>query len=306
MKKTKKKPTNVAISGSEASAPDNSAPADITQNPEVAEITRYDWDFKALSGPDVSTEQLIACCCYEYARESKTILAHYNEGKPVESFTGGLNYNAEVDGVVRTLPNPFVWLWSPTWGRLFSKPWHDMEEKWRASVIEQYKDGFRHYLPKAFISADSQFMKRGIISRGDGRMGIDREKGRERIAVEIDWSSYTTKEIVESFAEWIEGKRPPGIGRDSDQGRGKDSSWYKMLENLAIMRLLKRATLREMPTEYPQAWRRYGSKPPAKGANDTVESQERELYKRRKKAENDFRRLFPFLPVDERPFSCRD
>jgi hypothetical protein len=110
-------------------------------------------------------------------------------------------------------------------------------------------------------------MKPDILSRCADRSGIDRDTGRERLVVEIDWAFYTNKEILDSFNEWLKADRPRDIGRRSDKGRNKVASWLRKLDNLAVMRLLHHATLAEMRDKFPEAWKRYGPKPPSETEN---------------------------------------
>lgn len=248
----------------------------------------HDWDFSA-----VPHSELAACCYYEYARESPTIRAHYHEGKPIECFPGGLHYNATTDDTLQKLPNPFVWASCRNAEEpFFSRSWQDREPIWRAEIVKAYSaKEIAKGLPPAFMAGDTQFMSARIISRGDRRAGIDTATGRERVVVEIDWAWFTDGEIAEEALKWVKANRPPAIGQHSAQGREKDSGWRAKLDHLAVMRLLRRATLKELPTKFHQAWKMYGPK----GSH--------QLYKMRKAARSDLHQLFPFLPTEEVPFS---
>jgi hypothetical protein len=111
-------------------------PSKTPSQPE--QLNRYDWDFPALKSADVF--EVMACCHFEYARESSSISAHYNGGNSIESYTGGSMYNARVDGILTRRPNPFVWPWSSQkYGRLFVKSWQEMDPTWRTNVRQHYE-----------------------------------------------------------------------------------------------------------------------------------------------------------------------
>lgn len=286
--------------------PDNVVQCKSETANQSEQLNRFDWDFSAVYKADIS--EIIACCFYEYARESSSIMAHYNDGKQIESYSGGLNYFAKVNDIAVTLPNPFVWMWSQSLlGKLFLTPWQEMDLNWRTNVRNHYKENiFESNFPKAFTNGDSLWMKRDILSRGDERAGLDSETGRERIVVEIGWAAHTDIKIINSFRQWVRENRPEGVGKNSDKGRNKENGWNRKLHNLAIMRLLHHAPLSEWPERFPNAWKRY--KPKMKGkhdpaGDDSEESQKRELYKSRTLARCNFHELFPFLPQGETPLS---
>ena len=108
---------------------------------------------------------------------------------------------------------------------------------------------------------------------------------------------------MESFEKWVKANRPSGIGRHSEKGRRKENSWFRKLDNLAIMRLLHHAPLSEWEKAFPDAWKRYGPKVRKMDLEDYADSKNRELYKRRQSALDDFHALFPFLPASEHPVS---
>ncbi len=264
-------------------------------------ISKHDWDFQPLA--KATEREIIACCIYEYARESPSIIAHYEGEAQAPFLPKGFHYAARVNGVLLSLPSPLVWP-AVTGSKLFSYAWQDLNPKWREHVCNDFQSlsagAFR--LP-AFVSADTGRMKQEIISRGDERTGIDCESGRERAAVEIDWAFYTDAEIVDSFKKWVADNRPDKIGFRKRTGRTKATSWLRKLDNLAIMRLLHHSLLADMKECFPVAWHRFGPKERAKG-KDTQDSQERELYARRVEAAQDFYELFPFLPKAEQPLSA--
>jgi len=271
----------------------------VNQRQESRPLTIHDWHFEG-----VPESELVACCFYEFARESPSFNACYNEGKKVESYPGGLHYHARIGGILRTFPNPFVWaVWSGSAEPFFSRPWQDMDQAWRSEISKAYEGEERTKgLPLAFEDGDTQFMQADIISRGGQRGGIDDRNGRERIAIEIDWASFTDKEIADEFKKWVKGYRPLGIGRHSLKGQGKHNEYAAKLRRLGVMRLLNRMTLKEMEQSCPEAWKLYGPNH-SQIRKETTDSHHRELYKMKMEACSDLHELYPFLPKEERPIS---
>src|SRR6266576_3532424 len=97
-------------------------------------LRKFDWDFF-----DVPDEELTACSHYEYARESPSIVRHYADGSRPPEFPQQLTYSATIEGTQVRLPNPFVWIWSPSWGKLFSQPWQEMPAQWRRPISDHYQ-----------------------------------------------------------------------------------------------------------------------------------------------------------------------
>ncbi len=255
-------------------------------------LQRHDWDFS-----DVPDSERIACCFYEYARESPSIRAHYHEGKPLECFPGGLHYYATIDGTLQAFPNPFVWA-SSSYGEepLFSRPWQNREQTWRSEIVSRFSaDEIAKGLPPAFMVGNTQYLPAG-------GHGVNPSTGFQRVVVEINWASFTDKEIAKEALKWVKANRPPGIGRSSARGRGKNNQWVAKLRRLGVMRLLNKFTLKAMPESCPEASRIYGPTD-RQIKNETTESHFRELYKMREAACLDLHELFPFLPKQEAPIS---
>ncbi len=80
----------------------------------------------------------------------------------------------------------------------------------------------------------------------------------ETLLVDIAWECFTNDEIANYFRRWVKHARPKTIPQPNDKGR-KVISWRVALERLGIVRLLHRFPLRELSTECPAAWKRYGT-----------------------------------------------
>jgi hypothetical protein len=281
----------------------------------IQELLQFDWDFRG-----VEDWELVASCHYEFARESKTFVNFYDHQIPFNQYLG-LSYRAKTGGKLLVFPNPFQWPWIGTIGIEMEKsplkfaetPWQSLRTEYREMVANGYEPT-RYITHKGFSRADSVWMAPDIISRGDSRVGLDPEKGIERIAVEIDWAAFDDLQLVASFKEWVTAKRPDerpanrpdGIGEKSQKGKGKFRDWRAKLKRLAVARLLSRCTLKQLPARYPEAWdwlQKSGEwRTPFKTvANLYEQGQESDIYHMGKQAAEDFRELFPFLPPEEKP-----
>ena len=175
----------------------------------MSDLAQYDWDFQG-----VADWELVACCHYEFARESKTIVGFYDHQKPCDQCFGEC-YRAKIGGKLMAFPNPFRWPWVIETGtvkfddsdplrrgwitrfRIDTKaplefartPWQSLRMDYRKQVASGYEPA-TYLAYGGFTGADSVRMARDIISRGDSRSGLDPELGIERIAVEIDWAAF--------------------------------------------------------------------------------------------------------------------
>lgn len=261
-------------------------------------LHNFDWDFRAISDSEV-----MACCHYEFARESDTIIGYYDDGKKPNVLLG-LTYCGEAQGKLLAFPNPFQWPWPVSSDIKFAMtPWQSLRPEYRQSVSNQYTERSPRSL--GFVSADSPLMVHESISRGDSRSGIN-DMGRERIAVEIDWAGFDNTQIEAHFKEWIKANRPKNIGLKNMKGRGSLKDWRAKLKRIGIARLLSRCTLGQIPKDYPDAWEWLQTSGEWRTPFTTPEAlytnkQDREVYRASTDAVINFRELFPFLPLDEKP-----
>jgi hypothetical protein len=154
---------------------------------------------------------------------------------------------------------------------------HDLRKKWEKEYVHRDEKGNFRTLPGA--PEPHQFAK--VQPRT--RWGVG-----ETLMVDIAWDFFTDDQIVNYFRKWVKHVRPDESPMPNGQGRNKVRDWRVALERLAMMRLLNRASLRELPIKYPKAWALYGK---------------REWYKERKRAREMFHRIFPFLSEEECPLS---
>jgi hypothetical protein len=121
--------------------------------------------------------------------------------------------------------------------------------------------------------------------------------GKEVTIVAIDWGSFTNDEIVNYFRRWVKVNRPQQYPVPSLKGH-KPGDWRANLTRLAAMRLLSQFSALQIVRQdsFPAIWetkqfsgRKWGDFTKWRDA--------------RREAGKLFRKLFPFLPKDEKPIS---
>ncbi len=318
-------------------------------------LLRNEWDFDTV--PD---NELVACCYWEYARESAFIRDLRKRSlecwKPLYAKCGGLSlpeeqrlhqdlqkaqsigYASEVflrgiscppDGVFPDAPPLKPGRVYQTTGS-FPKPWQSLtvaERRYRSQIgtdVERIP-----LVPfKRGISLDAQDIRDWTKTQG-AKAEAEREKvrrenpklneetllrlhkfkypeikpslywagGREVTVVAIDWGSFTNDEIVNYFRRWVKVNRPDQFPVPSKKGH-KPKDWRANLTRLAVMRLLSRFPALQIVKgdAFSAIWetkqfsgRKWGDFTKWRDA--------------RREAGKLFRRLFPFLPADEKPLS---
>jgi len=225
------------------------------------ELSRYDWDFD-----NVPDNELVACCYWEYARESSSVrdIAQIDPG------------------------------WNVLYPKPFPKPWQSLAPALKRklsmqAVLQLSVIPFRVISTRVPWSGKQARQTRMVLPGGEER--IVNKDGVEVLLAEIDWGTYTDSQILESFGKWIETSRPPGVGKVDTRGMKtgkKRTRWWVMLKRLAIMRLLFHATLSEMHKKFPEAEKRY---------------QSADWYRERKNAKIHFHELTPVPTTAEIPLS---
>jgi hypothetical protein len=125
------------------------------------------------------------------------------------------------------------------------------------------------------------------------------ESGREVTVLRIAWGNYTNDELVQAFRQWVKKHRPEQVPVPSNQGR-KPGDVRANLTRLAVMRLLSRFKLsRILNPRRDERFEIWETKQFAgrKWFDAT------KWHDARREAGQVFRRLFPFLPPEEKPLS---
>jgi hypothetical protein len=125
------------------------------------------------------------------------------------------------------------------------------------------------------------------------------ESGREVTVLRIAWANYTNDELARAFRRWVKAHRPKQIPVPSDQGR-KPGDVRAQLTRLAVMRLLSRFKpsdifkLRDDGRFEIWETKQFAGRKWFDGTK---------WHDARREAGQFFRRLFPFLPMAEKPLS---
>ena len=320
-------------------------------------LAESEWNFTTI--PDA---ELVACCYWEYARESAFILDlrkrsweywkplyvrgnWVNEreddmlhadlqkvqsiGYPAEVFLHGIS--CPPDGV---LPDALP-LKPGEVHRLtgaFPKAWQELapeERRYRAHIgsdveripLVPFKRGtsldakdIREFVTSRQRAAE---LERESVKRQNSKLNEETllrlgklkypeilpslywEGGGEVTVVNINWGSFTNDEIVNYFRKWIKANRPKHYPTPNRKGH-KPGDWRANLTRLAAMRLLGRFTALQMidPRRNPM--------PAIWEAEQFSRAKWRDVTKwhdARREAGTLFRKLFPFLPPEEKPLS---
>ena len=270
-------------------------------------LARVDWDFNAVLG-----DELLACCYWEYARESARIRAFCS---PKDSdFFPAPEVQPEIkgpDGIVlmkarRRLVNPararfaksmlmyalpVKLMLDRVFGTKvdpFEKAWVNLQPLFRKAVVEALEPYFAEkpsltYLP---FNRCSDLRDIGLADEDYRCAEFDAETGIERLRVQVAWADFDTNQIVAAFRAWALENRPPGVGRENDKGKRKRKGLLTHLAWLGMMRLTNAYPHTSMTACCPEAATFYG---------------ENNWPRSRKKADRVFRDLFPFLPESDKP-----
>ena len=279
-------------------------------------LSRNEWVFD-----DVPENELVACCYWEYARESAFIRKlwkrsweywkplylkgqWWNEpedkklqadlqkvqsiGYPADVFLRGIA--CAPDGAlpdVKTLKPDEIHHATGS----FPKPWQELargERTYRAKINTDVHA--RQLVPfkRGFFLHANEIAKLGPSQSWtrkqllEIRPSVIYGSGVEMTVVGINWSAFSNEEIVQSFHEWVKANRPKDLRKPDGKGRNKARDWLVKLERLGILRLLHRFRLADLPKQNPTAWKRYNSP-------------NRRWRKDAQKAGANFKSLFPFL-----------
>lgn len=313
---------------------------------DFSPVTREDWDFDSV--PDA---EIIACCFWEYARESKTIqmraglhwcqVRHIIFREEYERNPALTSQHDEVaerikaqakhqgfddDGFADKFWNtdfPLIGIYGSVTElvRDGASPWRRLPADLRAYLTKQVSESIvLHPLVMAWVGQLEELWKANSAALLEIRAQVrdemddseDAAKWTETVAVEpfaddedakheyvtaaltIDFSRFTDEEITEAFRKWLKQRRPkewkhPRRVFPGARQRGRKLVEYRVaLERLALMRLLHWFSPAELQAESPDAWRK-------------IRGKEQSFRREIREAAKFFRKLFPFLPADERP-----
>lgn len=279
--------------------------------PEVP-LSALDWNFNSV--PD---SELVACCYWEYARES----AFIRKLKKRWVAWNGLDHCPDdiaqgINRIQEASPQVFVRLQSLLQCSSFPKAWQALAQHERDSLVN-----VDFVLPPAFQRSGSVTEAERLLEQahervrefraaeervhqkypgyGSGtlrRMGkwphfndccsVLWDDGSESTLVRIAWEEFTNEEIVKEFKSWVDANRPSGKGDADHRGKRKGKGFSSQLTWLGMMRLMHVHAYTSIKAELPEAWPLYRSA---------------DWPRARKKALGVFRKFYPFLPAKDLP-----
>lgn len=311
-------------------------------------LQREDWDFT-----DVPDDAIVACCIWEYARESRTIATvaglswcqtrhiwhredykrdpalrktHDKEAVIVEECAKreGFDYDRFFESLWKTdFPLPEIYESIMRFVRDGALPWQRLPRTVRDCLSKQLATSIvAHSLDAATVGELEELWKNNSAylakvrstvrpKNDDSKDAAPRgETGpvessttgdaslteRLTVALTVDFSRFTDQEISAEFVRWLKENRPPHWKRPRRAFPGTRKKDRKLIEyrvaveRLGLMRLLHFHSPKELREQLPDAWKKYGAK-------------ERRFRREIREGCNFFRKLFPFLPEEERPAS---
>jgi hypothetical protein len=148
--------------------------------------------------------------------------------------------------------------------------------------------------------SEEALTRMGKLKFPDIQPSVIYASGTENTLVEITWGLFTNEEIIQEFRKWVRANRPKDLPGPDEKGRNKARDWRAQLTRLSVMRLLAHFTpldiIDHRRNRFPAIWdtkqfagRKWGD--PTK------------WHDARREAGQLFRKLFPFLPSNEKPLS---
>jgi hypothetical protein len=276
-------------------------PRKIPPVPDEPNLSESNWNFDRV--PDA---ELIACCYWEYARESARIRAAYDPDEvtffPPFSAAPAHSGSPYAGRVLDRARGDFIFqLWEQalpvkiTHDRAFQvlrprapldHPWLDLPVELRNAVIQELAPFHPANPEPQFLAFNRCPDQRDLGLAGEDYQCacFDAESGVEYLRVQIDWAGFTDPQIMAAFKAWLVKNRPDGVGVASPRGLRKQKGYRDYLAWLGMLRLMNRCPFTSIQKEMPAAWRCYGKT---------------DWPRARKKAGKVFHGIFPFLPPNE-------
>jgi hypothetical protein len=290
----------------------------------------HEWNFD-----EVPDSELVACCYWEYARESPFICstlqrygerlagrrpdtdAEVEEIQRNEQMLLGMGYALEVfipDQFSNREPDA-----PPSLGG-FPKPWQALsiaQRKARSPIRrESESPGIapvqlaRSPCGESLARAWEAMYKRSLIDGSPCRFsfrtgptlvngvpcGLRFWEGKtETLLIEIAWGHFSNDEIAEYFRKWVSGARSRHFPNPKKTGHTRKHDRRAALRDLGVMRLLNFSTVANLKNRGPVAADHFTRL----GWLGT--DRQKNFSAARKRALRNFRDLFPFLPEGELP-----
>ena len=282
-----------------------------------APLPKTDWNFDPV--PDA---EIVACCWWEYARESAFIRAlrqrSWDASKPPSAPGGGLSLEAECRlhldlETAQTIGGASdVFLsgisFPPAAAPLaegdlrevtgsFPQPWQTLTAAERTHRSRLATEGKRFPLVAFQPGSGGQAQILFDHTKTPAAQADAGPVRQESTVLIFDWSACTNAELVRCFRRWVNENRPLHQTVPSQKGH-KLVDWRTNLTRLAVLRLLARFTVRQLVAEnaFPEIWQ-------AQQFTGRKWEDVTKWHNARREAGNVFQKLFPFLPPNELPLA---
>jgi hypothetical protein len=253
-----------------------------------------EWDFS-----QIPKDEIEACCLYEYARESQSIVDYYDHRDSFLSSSLMPKWHESREflhhRLIFSLPPRFPgqpyfdcgWQEKPDAWRAIAKQLFAIYSKgWKTNPHEQHADkkGFTIGISPQF---DSQLLKGEYPARV-----LDPKTGLEVLIAMLDWNSFDDAEILNAFEQWVKANRPNGVGKHDRKGR--PPKYINSLKRLGLLRLRHFFPFDDISNKAPVIW-----------ADEDKFLQPQECNRECMLTERDLHSYFPFLPKGEKPMSWK-
>jgi len=307
MSKKSRQPTSDGIEEPRPGAP-----------PSKRRLPECEWNFDKERLP---VAELVACCLWEYARESATLRrarrqcmtgsADVTIRHPIEAVQMFIHESVFLSAQDVCLVHKLAADCHLPRTNSFPVPWQQLSKDERACRAQSVDLKLKPYVPFQRVqtarlqfprqrSSDSAWRRgvaplfpqwRGPYLERQLPHGFIAPNGTETCVVEIDWAHFTDKQITEAVAQ----SRPKKIPEPKNKGGHKREDWRAKLVRLGLLRLRGDRTAEAALQVLYKAF------PPGKRPSKFAEPGE--LNREATKAVEDFQALFPFLLPAEMPRS---
>lgn len=267
-------------------------------------LSELEWNFDKV--PDA---ELVACCYWEYARESARIRAAFEQDEKVFFPNPITTYSTSPEGVrlktgsainiararfidqIREVALPVLETFRHAMNEVpqpFDVPWLKLSAVVRQAVITELAPYFADKPGLTFLPFNrcSDHHDIGLADEQYRCATFDAESGVEYLRVQINWGGFTDAQIIAAFKVWLKENRRDGVGLASRRGVRKQKGYRDYLAWLGIMCLMNAHPFTSIKTAKPDAWSCYRSA---------------DWPRSRKKVSDVFKGLFPFLPQEDMP-----
>ena len=250
-------------------------------NPKFSD---HDWNFDSV--PD---EELVACCLWEYARESVFFVEFKQywdslgrDRKFSKQIGKGLDRieNAPQKTVrflhafldEKKFPCPWQRLPGTVRRRLtrvdcqspppFQQTGSVTEAECLLNEAKKYAQTHRAKMDEVHrahpgVSKTVLRLQRKL-PRYEPKTSVRWDDGTESAIVQIAWEDYTDEELTSAFKAWAALNRPKGMGVASNKGKRVQRGYGSYLAWLGIMRLMHLYPFTTIEHKAPAAWKRHG------------------------------------------------